>query len=331
MRAIALRQFGGPEVLAVAEVPDPEPGPEEVLIRVAAAGVNRADLLERQGLYPPPGKLPVHQIPGLEVSGTVEAIGSRVTLFAPDDRVMALLPGGGYAARTAVHERLVMPVPEQLGLVEAAAIPEAFLTAFDALYQQGGAGPGGRVLVHAGASGVGSAAIQLASQNNMLVFATVGSQLKLEACRAFGADRVAIYRHEPFLPAVRAWSGGRGVDVVLDFIGQDYLASNLQALAPDGTLVIIGTLSGASATLDMGLVLGKRLRIQGTALRSRALERKMELVQRFIREAGPLLNAGRVRPVVDRIYPLAEAAEAHRYMATNANIGKILLRMEQDA
>lgn len=327
MRAIALEKFGGPEVLVVGDVPEPVLGPDEVLIRVAAAGVNRADLLERQGHYPPPGKTPLHQILGLEVSGTVAQTGDRVTLYRPGDRVMALLPGGGYADWVAVHELLVMPVPPAVDLVAAAAIPEAFLTAFDALYQQGGAAPGAWVLVHAGASGVGSAAIQLASQNHMRVLATVGSQLKLEACRAFGAELVVIYRREPYLPAVQEWTGGRGVDVVLDFIGQDYLSTNLQALALDGTLVIIGTLSGSSAALDMGLVLGKRLRIQGTALRSRPLPRKMALVQRFWREALPLFFSGALKPVVDRVYPLSEVAAAHGYLASNGNIGKVLLRV----
>lgn len=328
MQAVVLDAFGGPEVLELKATADPVPGPEEVRIRVAAAGVNRADLLERQGRYQPPGKAPRVQIPGLEVSGIVDDVGERVTQFAPGDRVMALISGGGYAGYAVAHERLVMPVPPKIPLAAAAAIPEAFLTAFDALYQQGGASPGSRVLVHAGASGVGSAALQLAHHGNMDVIATVGSQMKRETCLALGADRVVIYRQEPFLPVLQTWSGGVGADVILDFIGQDYLNDNLQALALDGTLVIIGTLSGSIAPANLGLILGKRLRIQGTALRSRPLERRIVLVQRFLREAWPLLKDGRLRPVVDRSYPLAEAGEAHRYMASNSNIGKILLTVD---
>ncbi len=325
MKAVVLESFGGPEVLRVREVPEPQAGPDEVRIRVAATALNRADLMEREGRYPPPGKPPRFQIPGLEVSGVVDQVGERVTAFQIGDRVMALLAGGGYAQAVVSHERLTMPVPDCITLERAAALPEVFLTAFDALHEQGGAHPGWRILVHAGASGVGSAAIQLARQQGMSVMATVGSHLKLEAARAFGADRVVNYRQEKFINAVEEWTGGVGVDVVIDFIGQDYLSDNLKALAPGGTLVVVGTLSGAQASLNLGMVLAKRLRIQGTALRSRPLDLKMALVRRFLREGWGLLASGSVKPVIDRVYPLQHVAEAHAYMASNQNIGKIVI------
>lgn len=325
MKAVVLEKFGGPEVLEVREVPTPEPGAEEVRIRVAATALNRADLLEREGRYPPPGRPPVFQIPGLEVSGTVDQVGERVTTFTPGDRVMALLPGGGYAEYAISPERLTMAVPDRLTLSDAAAIPEAFLTAFDALYLQGGGRASSRVLVHAGASGVGSAAIQLAHHTRMRVMATAGSEVKLQAASAFGADRVVNYRESAFYAAVQEWTGGQGVDLILDFVGQSYLQDNLRSLAPDGRLVLIGTLSGSQAGIDLGLVLGKRIRIQGTALRSRPLERKMALVQQFVREAGPLLAEGVITPVIDRHMPLADIQAAHEYMALNQNIGKIVV------
>ncbi|MCL5116026.1 MAG: NAD(P)H-quinone oxidoreductase [Firmicutes bacterium] len=331
MKAIVLKTFGGPEALTLMEIPKPEPGPDDILIRVMATALNRADLLERQGHYPPPGKAPVHQVPGLECAGIVDAVGDRVTLFSPGDSVMALLPGGGYAEYAVIHERLAMPVPKGLPVQEAAAIPEVFLTAFDALYNQGGAHPGYRVLVHAGASGVGSAAIQLAHQVAMPVMTTVGSQLKVEAVRAFGADRVVNYRQEGFLDAVQAWTQGKGVDAILDFVGQAYLQDNLKALAADGTLVLIGALSGYEAHINLGVVQARRLKIHGTALRSRAFEKKVALVQQFIKEAIPLFESGRVKPVIDRVYPLRDIADAHRYMESNQNIGKILIEVSQDA
>lgn len=327
MRAVVLREFGGPEVLQFENVPVPTVGPDEVRIKVRATALNRADLAEREGHYPPPGKPPEYQIPGLECSGVVEAVGERVMDYAIGDEVMALLPGGGYAELVVVSERLVMPRPLPISVVQAAAIPEVFLTAFDALYFRGGARPGGRVLVHAGASGVGSAAIQLAHQVGIQVATTVGSQMKLEAVRAFGADLAINYRSEDFLQVVRDWSAGVGVDVVLDFIGKDYLADNLKALADDGTLVLIGALSGYQASINLGIVQARRLKIHGTALRSRPIENKMALVRAFTKEALPMMDSGRVKPVIDRTFSFAEIADAHRYMESNQNIGKIVIEV----
>lgn len=330
MRAVVLERFGGPEVLTVGEIPEPRVGPEDVLIRVIATALNRADLAEREGRYPPPGKAPQYEIPGLEAAGIVERVGERVTGFEPGDRVMALLPGGGYAEFVAVHERLVMPVPEGIPVAEAAAIPEVFLTAYDALFNQGGARPGSRVLVHAGASGVGSAALQIARETGMRAMATVGSQLKAEAARAFGAEQVTNYREQRFLDGVEAWSQSQGVDVILDFVGQAYLHDNLKALAPGGTLVLIGALSGYEGAINLGLIQARRLKVHGTALRSRPLELKMGLVQQFIHEALWLFDTGRLKPVIDRAFPLDAIQEAHRYMESNQNIGKILIRIGQD-
>ena len=327
MRAVVLTAFGGPEVLSIQEVPLPVPGPEEVRIRVWATALNRADLLEREGRYPPPGNRPAYQIPGLEVSGVVDQIGERVSLFAPGDRVMALLSGQGYAEYVVATERMVMPVPDQMKLEHAAAIPEAYLTAFDALYEQGSAYPSAGVLIHAGASGVGTAAIQLAKQGNMSVITTVGSDEKVKRVRALGADCVVNYRESSFVSVVQEWTHHQGVSVVLDFVGQQYFEDNLRCLSPGGTMVLIGTLSGSRASIDLGLVLARRLRIQGTALRSRPSERKVALVQRFLREAWPLFQSQAIHPVVDRVYRLDKIQEAHRYMASNHNIGKIVIHI----
>lgn len=330
MRAIVLEKFGGPEVLTVRDIPQPLAGPEEILIRIVATALNRADLAEREGRYPPPGKAPHYEIPGLEAAGVVEQVGDRVTCFRPGDRVMGLLPGGGYAEFVAIHERLAMPIPEGVPTVEAAAIPEVFLTAYDALFNQGGARPGARVLVHAGASGVGSAALQIARETGMRAMATVGSALKREAAQAFGAERVTNYREHRFLDDVGDWSHGQGVDVILDFVGQAYLPDNLKALAPGGTLVLIGALSGYDGAINLGLVQARRLKIHGTALRSRPLELKMALVQQFIDEVLWLFETGRVKPVIDRAFPLDAIQDAHRYMELNQNIGKIVIQIGQD-
>ncbi|CAB1128370.1 PKS_ER domain-containing protein [Candidatus Hydrogenisulfobacillus filiaventi] len=331
MLAVVLTGQGGPEVLSLATVPDPRPGPGEIQIRVAAAGVNRADLLERAGRYPPPAPPPAYPVPGLECAGVVEAVGPGVTAWSPGDRVMALLPGGGYAQRAVVPEGMVLPVPEGVDLLAAGGIPEAFLTAFDALFHLSGAGLGDRVLIHAAASGVGTAAVQLAAAAGMRVAATVGTPAKAEAVRQLGADRVILRREETFPEAVAAWSGGEGVAAVLDFVGADYLAGNLEVLAPGGTLVIIGTLSGTRAGIDLGLLLRRRLTVRGTVLRSRRPEEKAALVTAFRRHGLPLLAAGRVRPVVDRVFPLAEAAAAHRYLEADRNTGKVVLAVPPPA
>jgi len=327
MKAIVLTRYGGPEVLQWQSVPDPVPGPEDLLVEIYAAGVNRADLLQRRGLYPPPEPRPTHEIPGLECAGVVRAVGDRVLGFKPGDRVIALLNGGGYAEWVTVPYRLALPIPDRLSFVEAAAIPEVFLTAYDALFERAELQPGDTVLVHAGASGVGSAALQIARASGITAWATAGSERKREAARAFGAEKVVNYRQEKFLERVLEWSGGRGVDAVLDFVGQDYLDDNLKALAPEGILVIIGTLSGPTAPINLGWLLSRRLTVRGTALRSRPPEQKMTLVQQFGQRMGAWLADGRLKPVIDQVFSQDEVGSAHEKMEANRNIGKLIIQV----
>ena len=327
MRAIVLTEYGGPEVLRVGEAPDPEPGPEDVLVRVHATALNRADLLQRTGRYPQPGPRPSHEIPGLEFAGIVEAVGARVTLHAPGDRVMGLLAGGGYASFVATHERMALPVPAALSLDEAASVPEVFLTAFDALYPQAALRMGDTVLVHSGGSGVGTAAIQLARAAGARVLTTTGSAEKAERARRLGADLAINYRTDDFREAVLTATGGRGADIILDFVGGPYLEQNLACAAPRGRIVVIGTMGGPTAPINLGVLMQKRLGLYGTVLRARPLEEKIELTQAFRHHALPLFDSGALKPVVDRAFLLEEAPAAHEYMASNANFGKIVLRV----
>lgn len=329
MKAIVLKEFGGPEVLRVEDIPLPECGPDDILIRIRATGVNRADLLERQGLYPPPDPQPRYQIPGLECAGVVEKVGQRVTRFHPGDRVMALVSGGAYAEYVSCPADNAWIIPEGLSDVQAAGIPEAFVTAYDALVDKAGLKVGQRVLIHSGAGGVGSAAIQLARQMGLHIATTVGSAEKAEYTKNFGAEIAVNYHEQDFVEEVRKWSGAQGVDAVLDFVGQNYLQRNLSVLRTGGVVVVIGTLSGAKGQIDLGELLKKRLIVRGTALRSRPSYDKMHLVQEFQEATGALFETGRLRAVIDRTLPLDQAPEAHRYMATNKNIGKIILSVSQ--
>ncbi|MHB1952598.1 MAG: NAD(P)H-quinone oxidoreductase [Sulfobacillus sp.] len=328
MKAVVLEEFGGPEVLKLRDVETPEIGPEDILIRIAATAVNRADLLERQGLYPPPPPKPRYQIPGLECSGTVVAKGDRVIHFALGDRVMALLPGGGYAEYAAVPEDMAWLVPESLSLIEAAAVPEVFLTAFDALWDKAQLMPQDGVLIHAAAGGVGSAAVQLAVAAGLRVAATVGNKEKQQFVSSLGAHCTINYREQDFVAEVQQWSKGQGVKAVIDFVGQSYLARNLQCLAAGGTLVIVGTLSGAEAPVNLSQLLGRRLTIRGTALRSRPRYEKMRLIQTFAQRTAADFNTGRLKPVIDRTFELSDAGLAHQVMASNQTIGKIVLIVE---
>ncbi len=316
MRAIVLTDKGGPEVLRVAEVPDPVPGPEEVVVRVAATALNRADTLQRMGFYPQPGPPPAHEIPGLELAGVVVDRGERARLWEVGDEVMGIVAGGGYAEQLAVHERQLLRVPASVGLPDAAAIPEVFLTAWDALVVQGGLTSGRWALVHAGASGVGTAAIQLCAAIGAFV-ATTASAGKLDALRALGADRV--------IDRAGDWGLADEIDVVLDVVGGDYLDRNLAALRTKGTVVQVGTMAGPPPSINLGLLMMKRAALIGTVLRARPLEEKIALTQRFAREVLPLFDTGALRPVIDSRYPLAEAAEAHRRLESNATVGKVLL------
>lgn len=325
MRAVVLRGHGGPEVLAVEEVPDPIPGPEDILVEVRASAMNRADLLQRMGFYPDPfpGDL---EIPGLEFAGVVAAVGARAERWRIGDAVMGIVSGGGHASRLVVHARQAIRVPRGTDVADAGAIPEVFLTAWDALVVQGGLTAGRWALVHAGASGVGTAAIQIAHAVGARVAVTCSSG-KVAACRALGADLVVDYSADDFVAATADATGGAGVDVVLDVIGGDYVARNVAALATGGRIVQVGIMGGGGGGLSVGALLPKRATIIGTVLRPRPLEEKIALSRRFEAEMVPLFESGVLRPVIDSRHRLADIVEAHERMAVNANVGKILIDM----
>ncbi len=322
MKAIVLNDKGGPEVLRMHEVPDPVPGPEEVLVALRSSAVNRADLLQRMGLYPGPPM--THEIPGLEFAGTVVEAGARVTEHAVGDAVMGISNGGCYAERLAVHERQAMAVPEALALEDAGALPEVFITAWDALVRQGGLTSGRWALVHAGASGVGSAAIQIAKVIGAKI-AVTASAGKHEACRSLGADLVIDYRCEDFAQHTAEATGGAGADVILDVVGGDYLPRNLEALRTDGRIVQVGVLAGKPVPFDVGALMRKRATLIGTTLRARPIEAKIAITREFAAQMLPHVAAGRLAPLIDSRYPLAEVAAAHERMAANANAGKLVL------
>lgn len=325
MKAIVIRRPGGPEVLEYRDVPDPLVGPDDLLVQVKAAALNRADTLQRVGGYPQPGPKPEFEIPGLEFAGEVIHVGERVEGFALGDRVMGLLAGGGYAERVSINWRLTMKVPDNLSWPEAGATPEVFITAHDAL-RQCDLQAGERVLVHAAGSGVGVAAIQIAKvMGASLVVGTAGSPEKLERAKALGMDIGVNYREQDFAEEVKRATGGRGVDVILDVIGAEYWERNLASLALKGRMVLVGLMGGAATQANLGALLMKRAQVRGTTLRARPLEEKAAATRAFEKSVLPHIASGRVKVVVDRAYPLAEAAEAHRYMESNANFGKIVL------
>jgi putative PIG3 family NAD(P)H quinone oxidoreductase len=322
MRAVVLESYGGVEALTVRDVPDPVPGPDEVLVDVAATALNRADLLQRMGLYPGPPM--AHEIPGMEFSGTVSVVGERVTAAKVGDPVMGIVAGGSYAERLVTHERMLIPVPPSIPLADAAAIPEVFITAFDALVAQGGLTAGRTALVHAGASGVGTASIQIAKAMGATIVVTASAG-KVDACRGLGADHVVDYGSEDFAEAVKRITDGRGVDVVLDVIGGDYVARNIACCATGGRIIQVGVMGSGGAEVNVGALLMKRASIIGTTLRHRPLEEKIAITRRFTTEMGGFLADGTVRPVIDSRYPLDAVADAHTHMASNANVGKIIL------
>ncbi|MEV4361756.1 NAD(P)H-quinone oxidoreductase [Nonomuraea sp. NPDC004186] len=316
MRAIEIAEPGGPEVLQWREVPDPRVERGEVLIDVTASAVNRADVLQRQGFYaPPPGASPY---PGLEVSGVVAEVGADVEQFKPGDQVCALLAGGGYAERVAVPWEQVMPVPDGVPLEEAAGLPEVACTVWSNVFMVGRLRRGETLLVHGGASGIGTFAVQLAKALGSQVVATVGSAAKGERVRELGADEVINYREEDFADKVRA-------DVILDIMGAKYLAGNVRALRTGGRLVIIGLQGGVKGEIDLGALLAKRASVHATALRSRPVDEKGAIVRSVVDNVWPLVSAGAVRPVVHAKLPMSEAAEAHRLLDSGEHVGKILL------
>lgn len=335
MKAVRIEAPGGPEALELADVPDPEPGPDEVLVEVRAAALNRADLLQRQGAYPAPPGAPA-DVPGLEFAGVVAGAGERAGAVAeaagapavrPGDRVMGLLGGGGYAERVTTPADLLLPVPEGLTFAEAAAVPEVFLTAWDALVRQAGLGAGHAVLIHSAGGGVGTAALQIADLAGASPVVGTASAGKLEGLseRGLPLDVAVDYREESFREVVADVTDGRGVDVILDTVGADYWEDNVASLAELGRLVLVGLLGGGRVEADLGALLRKRARVMGTVLRSRSRAEKAALTAEVRRRLMPLFRDGTLRPVVDRTFPLEEAAAAHRRMEENRNLGKIVL------
>ena len=323
MLAITVPTPGGPEALALAEVPGPTRAPDEVLLDVVAAGVNRADLLQRQGHYPPPPGASAYL--GLECSGRVAAVGADVTGWAVGDEACALLAGGGYAARVAVPAGQLLPVPAGVSLVDAAALPEVACTVWSNVFMTAALAPGEWLLVHGGSSGIGTMAIQLAHALGAHVAVTAGSAQKLEVCRSLGADVLVNYRDDDFVEAVKAATGGAGVDVILDNMGAKYLARNIDALAAYGRLMVIGLQGGTRAELDLGVLLRKRASVAATSLRARPAAEKAAIVAAVREHVWPLIEAGAVRPIVHARMPLAQAADAHRLLESSTHIGKVLL------
>jgi putative PIG3 family NAD(P)H quinone oxidoreductase len=328
MKAVLAAKFGDESVLRLADAPDPVLHDDEILIRVRAAGLNRADILQRQGLYPPPPG--ASEIIGLECAGDVAAVGAKVSGWRVGERAMALLAGGGYAELVAVHYGSAMKISAALSYEEAAGIPEVFLTVFLNLFMIAAVKEGDAVLIHGGGSGVGTASIALLKEARARSIVTAGSDAKCEQCLKLGADVAINYNEGPFAPKVRAATGGRGVDVILDSIGGAYLAANLESLGPGGRLVLIGLMKGARAEIDLAALLLRRLSIHGSTLRSRPAVEKAEIVARFLARFGAALDAGRLRPHVYKALPASEAPAAHRIMQASEHFGKIILKFARD-
>ena len=324
MRAIEIPEPGGPEALKLCDRPKPEPGPDEVLIKVAAAGVNRPDAMQREGQYPPPPG--ASDIPGLEVSGTIEAIGSDVTRWQEGEKVCALLSGGGYAEYAVAHEQCVLSAPEGLPLEHAAAIPEPFFTVWTNVFERSDLGDGSTFLVHGGTSGIGTTAIQLAREFGATVFATAGSDEKCRACEQLGAKRGINYREEDFVELVKEGTDGKGADVILDMIGGDYIARNIKTAAKQGRIVNIAFQKGSKVELNMLPVMLKRLTLTGSTLRIRSPEEKGQIANSLLRFVWPMISDGRVKPIMDQSFPIEEAAAAHARLESD-HIGKIILTM----
>jgi len=323
MTVVEIAAPGGPEQLKTAVRPVPTPGEDEVLIRVEAAGVNRPDVMQRQGRYPPPPG--ASDLPGMEIAGEVVALGPKVSGVSLGDKVTSLLPGGGYAAYAVAAAPLLMPIPKGLSMVEAAAIPETFMTVWTNLFERGGCKAGDIVLIHGGTSGIGTTAIQLAKAWGARVFATAGSEAKARACEALGAVRGIDYKTEDFVEVIRAATKGYGVDITLDMVAGSYVQRNLDIAAIEGRVVTISLLGGSRAEINVGMILVKRLTLTGSTLRSRTVAQKAAVADAMRRNVWPLIDSGKVRPVIFKTFPLGEASEAHRLMETSNHIGKIVL------
>jgi NADPH:quinone reductase len=323
MTVIEIAAPGGPEQLKTALRPVPHPGTDEVLIRVEAAGVNRPDVMQRQGRYPPPAG--ASDLPGMEVAGEIVALGPNVSGLSIGDRIASLLPGGGYAGYAIAAAPLAMPIPKGLSMVEAAAIPETFLTVWTNLFERGGCKAGDIVLIHGGTSGIGTTAIQLAKAWGARVFATAGSAEKARACEKLGAARGIDYKTEDFVAVIRAETEGYGVDITLDMVAGPYVQRNLDIAAVEGRVVTISTLGGARSEINLVHIMMKRLTLTGSTLRSRSVAQKASVAQGVLKNVWPLIESGKVRPVIYKTFPLAEASEAHRLMESSNHIGKIVL------
>ena len=325
MTVVEIAAPGGPEQLKTAVRPIPQPGEGEVLVRVEAAGVNRPDVMQRQGRYPPPPG--ASDLPGMEIAGEIVALGAKVSGLSVGDKITSLLPGGGYAAYAIAAAPLCMPIPTGLSMVEAAAIPETYLTVWTNLFERGGCKSGDTVLIHGGTSGIGTTAIQLAKAWGARVYATAGTEKKARACEALGAVRGIDYKTEDFVEVMRAQTKGEGVDITLDMVAGSYVQRNLDIAAVEGRVVTISLLGGSRAEINMGMVLIKRLTLTGSTLRSRSVAQKAAVADAVRKNVWPLLAAGKVRPVIFATFPLAEASEAHRLMETSNHIGKIVLTL----
>lgn len=326
MKAVTLKEFGGPEVLQIGDAPTPEPKADDLLVRVRATALNRADTLQRRGHYPPPPG--DSEILGLELAGEVEAWGTNVQGFSKGQRVFGLVGGGGYGEYALLDKDMAMPIPDGWSFTEAAAVPEVFLTANETVFVLGGLQGGESVLIHAGGSGVGTAAIQMAHHIGAKVFFTAGSQEKISKAQALGGDVGINYKEEDFAEVIKAHTGGKGVQVVEDFLGASYLEKNMAALAEGGRLVMVALMGGVKTEINLGRLLSKRLQIFGSVMRARSLEDKRAITARFVERWLPLLINGSIRPVIDCSFPLEQVVEAHTYMEQNRNFGKIILTLD---
>ncbi len=322
MRAVVLESYGEPDVLTIRDVPDPVPGPEEVLVEIVATALNRADLLQRRGFYPGPPM--AHEIPGMELSGRVVGLGDRVTRWQVGDAVMGIVGGGAYAERIAVHERQLLAVPASVPLADAAAIPEVWITAFDALVAQGGLTSGRTALIHAGGSGVGTAGIQIANAIGARAIVTASAG-KVARCLDLGAAVAVDYAVDDFVAATMALTDGVGADVILDVIGGDYVERNIDAVAVGGRIIQVGVMGGGMIQVNVAKLLPKRAALIGTVLRGRPIDEKIAITQRFGAEILPLFDRGQVAPVIDRRFALDDIALAHAAMEANENVGKIVI------
>ena len=327
MKAVIITRYGGPEVLQLAERPKPLCGPREVMVKVMAAGVNRPDVAQRKGNYPPPAGAPT-EIPGLEIAGLIDEVGAEVTRWKKGDKVCALVWGGGYAQYCNVPEGQCLPVPGDMTFIEAASLPETFFTVWSNVFERGKLRPGESILIHGGSGGIGATAIQMAKALGNTVYVTAGSEEKCRFCEQSGADKAINYKTENFAERIKELTGNRGVDVILDMIGGEYFKGNLESLANEGRLVLINVMKGRTAEIDLSLVMRKRICITGSMLRSREVAFKTGIARELEQNIWPLIDAGKIKAVIHSVFPAEKAADAHRLMESSEHMGKIVLSFE---